>query len=484
MSHTVKVPTDIELMPKHKSKRTAGQKATSLSPTLEDSMELSQSVSNDDEPVPKATLDAASDIGSIETEPELSRLAKTWATVTSAVEEFVLQFTEWLEGTSALYREVTGEIKEMQAQSPDTIPTPVDPDASDEHTPLAVRHGGMYGAVETSPGPSLPLSTEAVSGQAGIEARQLTRQKKVYAEVHGGDDDQDPNSAVIKSGYTLMEDEEGRGEESADVVRRKPSPHGAAGDRPGDQRGIFFDERGDTVFEELNLVPTEGDKLGVQEYETELGEKAKAYTKPLRRLGLALYYTALAHSEYLVYFLVFLNVLLNGSIISLVYPFLLFLWGMLSIPWPSKRFWLTLIFYTMSVLLVKYGFQFHKVPWPGSPANGLYLPRIIGILHRNNFFANAAWDMLLLIALLFHRGLLKVHTCTYMQVHRVLVCLYSVEHTLGISNTCMAPSVASSPCSLSAPECCYLQWENWGYKLMTGNWVVSSGYEALRWLYM
>lgn len=412
--HTVKVPTDIELKAKHKSKRTASQKATSLSPTLESSMEFSQSASDDDEPVPKATLDATSDADSSETEPELSRLAKVWAKVAVVVADFVNQLTEWLEDTSTLYREVTGEIKEMQAQSPDTIPSPVEPDASDEHTPLAGRQGGTYGSVETSPGPSLPSSGESVGEKEGTEARHLTRQRKVHAEVHGSDEalEQDPDSAAIKSGYTLMEDEEGRGEERADVMHRKPLPRGVRGDRPGDdQRGVLFDERGDIIFEELDLVPRQGDRLGVREYETELGEKAKPYTKHLRRLGLALYYAALAHSEYLVYFLVFLNVALNGSIISLVYPSLLFLWGMLSIPWPSKRFWLTLVFYTMSVLLVKYAFQFQEIDWPGSSSSGLYLPRIIGILRRRNFFTNAAWDMLLLIALLFHRGLLKVCFC-------------------------------------------------------------------------
>lgn len=93
----------------------------------------------------------------------------------------------------------------------------------------------------------------------------------------------------------------------------------------------------------------------------------------------------------------------------MVYAFLLYTWGLLSIPWPTRKFWLTLIFYTMSVLLIKYAFQFHEIPyWKEhfDSNSGLYPPLVLGILHRKNFFTNAVWDILLLIALLLHRGLL------------------------------------------------------------------------------
>lgn len=129
----------------------------------------------------------------------------------------------------------------------------------------------------------------------------------------------------------------------------------------------------------------------------------------------ALYHAILANTNYICYILIVVNVMVNGSVLALVYAALMFLWGLLSIPWPTKRFWLTLIFYTMFVVLVKYGFQFQQVDWSGSPDAGLYWPRVLGIEKKHNFFKNAVWDILLLIFLFVHRGMLHV-SWTYLSV--------------------------------------------------------------------
>ena len=129
--------------------------------------------------------------------------------------------------------------------------------------------------------------------------------------------------------------------------------------------------------------------------------------RPLELLQ-ALYQATLANTEYFCYLLIVINVMVNGSILSLVYAALMFLWGLMSIPWPTKRFWLTLTFYTMFVILLKYGFQFEKIDWDGSPDAGIYWPHILGIEKRHNFYENVVWDILLLIFLFVHRGLLQV----------------------------------------------------------------------------
>ena len=125
-------------------------------------------------------------------------------------------------------------------------------------------------------------------------------------------------------------------------------------------------------------------------------------------LLLASYHAVLANTQYVCYLLIVLNITVNGSILSLVYAILMFLWGLLSIPWPTKRFWLTLMFYNMFVLLVKYGFQFQQVDWSGSPESGLYWPRVLGVEKKDDFLKNTIWDILLLVSLFFHRHLLQV----------------------------------------------------------------------------
>ena len=132
-----------------------------------------------------------------------------------------------------------------------------------------------------------------------------------------------------------------------------------------------------------------------------------------KELFQALYHAVLANTDYICYLLIVINLMVNGSVLSLVYAALMFLWGLLSIPWPTKRFWLTLIVYTMFVILLKYGFQFQQVDWNGSPDAGLYWPHVVGIENRHHFFRNVVWDILLLIFLFVHRGLLQVSQVLY-----------------------------------------------------------------------
>ncbi|KAH0617821.1 hypothetical protein JD844_016445 [Phrynosoma platyrhinos] len=80
----------------------------------------------------------------------------------------------------------------------------------------------------------------------------------------------------------------------------------------------------------------------------ELDESEKFYADQPRFLLLiyALYNTLVARSEMVCYFVIILNHMISASMITLVLPILIFLWAMLSVPRPSKRFWMTAIVYT------------------------------------------------------------------------------------------------------------------------------------------
>lgn len=80
----------------------------------------------------------------------------------------------------------------------------------------------------------------------------------------------------------------------------------------------------------------------------ELDESEKFYATQPRFLLLiyALYNTLVARSEMVCYFVIILNHMISASMITLVLPILIFLWAMLSVPRPSKRFWMTAIVYT------------------------------------------------------------------------------------------------------------------------------------------
>lgn len=80
----------------------------------------------------------------------------------------------------------------------------------------------------------------------------------------------------------------------------------------------------------------------------EISESDKFFVtlpRPLK-LVFALYNTMVSKSEMLCYFVIILNHIVSASFLSLILPILIFLWAMLSVPRPSKRFWMTAIIYT------------------------------------------------------------------------------------------------------------------------------------------
>ncbi|XP_034551393.1 piezo-type mechanosensitive ion channel component 2 [Notolabrus celidotus] len=133
--------------------------------------------------------------------------------------------------------------------------------------------------------------------------------------------------------------------------------------------------------------------------------------RPLK-LGFALYNTMVSKSEMLCYFVIILNHIVSASFLSLILPILIFLWAMLSVPRPTKRFWMTAIIYTELNVVVKYFFQFGFFPWTTSAYRGINadrpfaLPNIIGVEKKNGY---VLFDLIQLLALFFHRSILKCH---------------------------------------------------------------------------
>lgn len=65
----------------------------------------------------------------------------------------------------------------------------------------------------------------------------------------------------------------------------------------------------------------------------------------LVKLIFTLYQVAKSKSEMLCYFVIVLNHMLFASVLSMVVAVLSFLWAMLSVPRPSRRFWTVAVYY-------------------------------------------------------------------------------------------------------------------------------------------
>ena len=202
--------------------------------------------------------------------------------------------------------------------------------------------------------------------------------------------------------------------------RKEGGAGGAEMSCPGDVAGNQVEKveaRGDVIVEALHLEPSAAEKEEAGTVERELIGAAEKRLVKIRLLLVALYYCFLAHSEFVVYFMVILNVLLNGSVLSLVYAFLMFCWGLLSFPWPTRKFWVVLTFYTVFVILVRYAFQFKQADMDTSCQvrnldQGRCPTQIVGIYYYGrSFYSHVVWDFLLLVAVFVHTALLKVGHC-------------------------------------------------------------------------
>ncbi|XP_077306524.1 piezo-type mechanosensitive ion channel component 1 isoform X2 [Lithobates pipiens] len=134
----------------------------------------------------------------------------------------------------------------------------------------------------------------------------------------------------------------------------------------------------------------------------------RSQSRPLRLL-FALYHLVAAHSELVCYFIIILNNMVSASLVSLFLPILVFLWAMLSIHRPSKKFWMTAIVFTEIMVVIKYLCQFGFFPWnsdtvlvrfEGKP---FFPPRILGVEKSDSY---VKYDLIQLLALFFHRSLL------------------------------------------------------------------------------
>uniref|UniRef100_A0A673Y0V0 Piezo type mechanosensitive ion channel component 2 n=1 Tax=Salmo trutta TaxID=8032 RepID=A0A673Y0V0_SALTR len=147
-------------------------------------------------------------------------------------------------------------------------------------------------------------------------------------------------------------------------------------------------------------------------YDEELEDSERFYgdQPALLQLLYALYNMLVAHSEMVCFLVIILNHMISASVATLVLPIFIFLWAMLSVPRPSKRFWMTAIVYTEVTIVIKYFFQFGFFPFNQNieldKSKPFHPPNIIGVEKREGY---VHYDLVQLLALFFHRSILKCY---------------------------------------------------------------------------
>ncbi|XP_055299198.1 piezo-type mechanosensitive ion channel component isoform X29 [Sitodiplosis mosellana] len=122
----------------------------------------------------------------------------------------------------------------------------------------------------------------------------------------------------------------------------------------------------------------------------------------------SLWFALISNTDLICYLLVYINMVHSHSILALPMPLMVFLWGTLTVPRPSKTFWITLIAYTQVVVLIKciaplfLWLDSNPITIPEN--NPMAPPRIIGVEVKPNY---ATYDLILLLVVFFHRFIQK-----------------------------------------------------------------------------
>lgn len=120
------------------------------------------------------------------------------------------------------------------------------------------------------------------------------------------------------------------------------------------------------------------------------------------RMLFAMWYALIANTETVCYLAVFLNQAANSSLISLPMPFLVLCWGALTLPRPTKTFWVSLITYTLALIFFK-SIMHQRIVLEQMLFNRANKVNIELIMKHGN----AIYDLLLLVVLFWHRYMLK-----------------------------------------------------------------------------
>lgn len=100
---------------------------------------------------------------------------------------------------------------------------------------------------------------------------------------------------------------------------------------------ILFDLNSSILSRPPVITPVEEDQ------QPELSEVDQP---PIIQLLASMWFGILAHSTFMCYFTIFIHQIKNASVLSTPLPLMVFFWGSLTVPRPSKTFWVTVIAYT------------------------------------------------------------------------------------------------------------------------------------------
>uniref|UniRef100_A0AAR5PGD9 Piezo non-specific cation channel R-Ras-binding domain-containing protein n=1 Tax=Dendroctonus ponderosae TaxID=77166 RepID=A0AAR5PGD9_DENPD len=121
----------------------------------------------------------------------------------------------------------------------------------------------------------------------------------------------------------------------------------------------------------------------------------------------AIWYILLSYSEAMCYLIIILNQVIRANFISLPLVILMFCWGALTVPKPTRTYWVITIAYVLIMLFLKNVFVMKVIPWNAKQElyddNLFFPPGIIGITSTTR----VVFNFIMLVVFFFHRVVLQ-----------------------------------------------------------------------------
>ena len=173
----------------------------------------------------------------------------------------------------------------------------------------------------------------------------------------------------------------------------------------------FFERQVDKVIDMMYKFAIDYTDLYVTTSEAELYGKRHADESRAWGLIRSTFYAITAHTALLAFLSIYANQVYHGNVLSTIPTFAVLLFGIIQRPYPGYKFWNFIIFTIESTILLKYFFQFEvwKFNRMACPPRDLSRPiYVIGVQKScGNFFSEVSTELVVLIACVMHRGLMK-----------------------------------------------------------------------------
>ena len=194
----------------------------------------------------------------------------------------------------------------------------------------------------------LPIKKKSIHKSRRISTEFALENLNLYEKGFNLNNNLNINNYIKEKGL----DNNSSGSENNDEIKNKNKEKNKSNNDKDNDNYIKFDQHFDDLFF-ANSDYQDFKNLIRIKFFNECCSRKKIFLFLLQ----SIFNYLIEHSEYTIYFFILLYHLLNGKLLSFIYPIFVLIFGIIQYPRPSKIFWKILMVYTTFVIFLKFLIQ-------------------------------------------------------------------------------------------------------------------------------